>query len=756
MRLLCRYAGGLACLVTALALVACGGGPGSQPEPKQIKDSTLEVGKSLDIPLGDKFSGADLTYSATTSDVRVATVTVDNDADTLTVTAVAAGTATITVTAKNSRGEAKQNFTVTVPKPPAPDPEPVEIGNITFQQGEKVRTIPLSDKFSGSALTYDATTSAPSVATVTVNNTADTLVVTAVGPGPATITVTATAQGSATQTKTFTVTVPQPEVTAPTVKANPTRTADVVIGTPMEVALSTVFDGATSYAASSSASTIATASVSGETLTITGAGAGSATITVTGTNTAGSTEHPITATVTAPPPVTTTPTPTPTNNPSSCKSPLTIQRDDHADCTLPNDHSLVYSKPDGEEARVRVNGPDSSETRNVWTITARRKGRPVVQIRDDGTGNTVGEITVVVPNSPPRLKDIDGVLSAPDTPGTPDTPGVPGAPTLITLTPNTTTGRHTITTTPMAINAAFEDADDVDTIMVAGTGETAGNGIFNYKVQHKPDELLITTVRGFLLPKNSARDSVPIEAVVLKPFTENFSIEVYAYDPNNAQSDHPITVNFSATTDDPVKPVAGTYAVKQKENGDFEPVRVGNRLSIPGTNNVVEHTLQFFDANGLERRTFQFASNLNGTLIKEVSGKAYLADTAPAVATFADVPLCGTESNINTVQDKESLALGTGCYTYTTTDKVSIVATNKFTAGSTPAIEFTLPSKTNGLNSGSATITIKYYVHAYSARHVQGDSDNIPENAATRIHTATESLRINIHKCVTTEDCPID
>ena len=92
MRLLCRYAGGLACLVTALALVACGGGPGSQPEPKQIENIAFSQGeKARTISLSDKFNGSDLTYSATTSNVRVATVTVDNDADTLTVTAVGPG-----------------------------------------------------------------------------------------------------------------------------------------------------------------------------------------------------------------------------------------------------------------------------------------------------------------------------------------------------------------------------------------------------------------------------------------------------------------------------------------------------------------------------------------------------------------------------------------------------------------------------------------------------------------------------------------
>ena len=214
MRLLCRYAGGLACLVTALALVACGGGPGSQPEPKEIGSIAFRQGETIrTIPLSDKFTGADLTYSATTSNRSVATATVDNDADTLTVTAVGAGTANITVTAKNSQGEAEQTFTVTVP-------DPVEIPDIPSLEEDATHTIRLGDTFSGENLTYGASSNNERVATVTVDNTADTLTVTAVGPGTATITVTAMAQGSAPQTKTFTVTVPQPasEEEAPTVR----------------------------------------------------------------------------------------------------------------------------------------------------------------------------------------------------------------------------------------------------------------------------------------------------------------------------------------------------------------------------------------------------------------------------------------------------------------------------------------------------------------------------------------------------------
>ena len=108
-----------------LALAACGGGPGSttQADAKVIGNIAFQQGETIRrIPLVDKFTGKDLTYTATSDKPSVATATVDNDADTLTVTAVGAGPATITVTAKNSQGEAKQTFTVTVPEPPAPGP----------------------------------------------------------------------------------------------------------------------------------------------------------------------------------------------------------------------------------------------------------------------------------------------------------------------------------------------------------------------------------------------------------------------------------------------------------------------------------------------------------------------------------------------------------------------------------------------------------------------------------------------------------
>ena len=110
----------LACLAVfaVIALVACGGGPGAkaQPDPVKIEAVTFEEGETIrKIPLGDKFSGSELTYTAESNDPSVATVAVDNDKDILTVTAVGAGEATIAVTAADSQDRtASQSFKVTV------------------------------------------------------------------------------------------------------------------------------------------------------------------------------------------------------------------------------------------------------------------------------------------------------------------------------------------------------------------------------------------------------------------------------------------------------------------------------------------------------------------------------------------------------------------------------------------------------------------------------------------------------------------
>ena len=220
----------LACLavlsVIAMALVGCGAGPGAkaQPDPVKIKDVVFEkVGADdIKIPLGDKFSGEGLTYTATSSNTAVATVEVDNEEDILTVTAVGAGpatTATITVTAADSQDRtASQTFKVTVkpttsePEPGAPTVRTGAPGSFDVDQGD-TQTVTLSRVFTGEDLEFTVASNDTDVATASED--AGILTITARSPGDATITVTATNDdGNAAHR--ITVTVPSPVTATPT------------------------------------------------------------------------------------------------------------------------------------------------------------------------------------------------------------------------------------------------------------------------------------------------------------------------------------------------------------------------------------------------------------------------------------------------------------------------------------------------------------------------------------------------------------
>ena len=205
MSLFCRQACGRLAFLAILAgivlsLVACEAGPGTsaQPDPVKIKAVTFEkVGTAREIPLGDKFSGEELTYTATSSNKAVATVEVDNDEDILAVTAVGAGEATITVTAADSQDRtASQAFKVTVkattsePEPGAPTVRTGATASVDVDQGD-TETVTLSRVFTGEDLEFSVTSSATGVATARIDDDGI-LTISARSPGEATITVTAT------------------------------------------------------------------------------------------------------------------------------------------------------------------------------------------------------------------------------------------------------------------------------------------------------------------------------------------------------------------------------------------------------------------------------------------------------------------------------------------------------------------------------------------------------------------------------------
>ena len=254
-----------------------------------IPTQTLGVGgTAVTVDMNNYFSDPDgnsLTYVARPADTSI--VTVSRSGSNFTITPVAAGSTTITAQASDdSNASVTQTFSVTV----VSNRTPTKVGKISSQLvrvGSTAATIDVSPYFSdpdGHTLTYSATSSSTSKATVSLSG--STLTITAVAAGSATISVKATDIHNASTTQSFSVTVLASN-TVTTVGTIPKQTLSLSGTTTATVDVSSYFsgpDGETlTYSATSSSTSRATVSVSGATITITGVAAGSATITVTAT-----------------------------------------------------------------------------------------------------------------------------------------------------------------------------------------------------------------------------------------------------------------------------------------------------------------------------------------------------------------------------------------------------------------------------------------------------------------------------------------
>ena len=260
----------------------------------ELADLTIAVrGDPVTVAVAEAFSGSALMFSAASSASDVVSVSVADSA--ATVMAYAAGTATITVTASNSEGRAEQTFTVTAEyEPPAPVGE---LADLTITVGGDPVTVAVAEAFSGSALMFSAASSASDVASVSVADSAATVM--AHEAGTATITVTASnSEGRAEQT--FTVTVQDEPPAAVGELADLTIT---VGDEPIAINVADAFSGsALMFSAASSASDVAGVSVADSAATVMAHTAGTATITVTASNSEGRAEQTFIVTVEYGPP----------------------------------------------------------------------------------------------------------------------------------------------------------------------------------------------------------------------------------------------------------------------------------------------------------------------------------------------------------------------------------------------------------------------------------------------------------------------
>ncbi len=260
-----------------------------------LPDLTLTVGDDpVEVALASAFRGTGLRFAASSSADQFAGVSVDGS--TATVTPIAAGPATVTVTATNNAGTAEQTFTVTVK-----DQLPEAVGtlsDLTLTVGDDPVSIDVAEAFSGSALEFAASSSADSLAGVTVEGSMAT--VSAIAAGTSTVTVTASnSAGSAEQT--FTVTVKDSLPMA----VGKLEDLTVTVGDdPVSINFAEAFSGsALQFSASSSATDLAGVSLDGHMVMVNAIAAGMATVTITASNTAGAAEQTINVTVKDQPPM---------------------------------------------------------------------------------------------------------------------------------------------------------------------------------------------------------------------------------------------------------------------------------------------------------------------------------------------------------------------------------------------------------------------------------------------------------------------
>ena len=169
--------------------------------------TAVDVSAYFQDPNGDP-----LTFTAVSSDNGIVTAAVAGS--TVALTPASAGTATVTVTARDPAGlTATQTIAVTV-FPSNRPPEPVgTLAPLRIEVDGAAVTVEVSGAFrdpDGDALTYGASSSAPSVAWVSVSGSRVTIA--PVSAGTATVRVTATDVGGSntTATQTFRVTVTLP------------------------------------------------------------------------------------------------------------------------------------------------------------------------------------------------------------------------------------------------------------------------------------------------------------------------------------------------------------------------------------------------------------------------------------------------------------------------------------------------------------------------------------------------------------------
>ena len=246
-----------------------------------IEAATLSEGDTHLVTVSDYFEGEGVTYTAESSDTKVAVVEVEGAA--VTVTAVAIGSATVTVTATNAGGSAEQSFAVTVQLPP-----------VTLTLGGAAQVIELSGHFGSGVTGYDVSVSP--AGGVDASMSGSQLTLTALAVGAATVTVGVTSAGERAEHQFAVSVTPPPPTTAGRISALTLSEREA-----HTLTASDYFAGeGVTYEAESSDSAVAAVAVDGATVTVTAVAVGEGAVTITATNAGGEAEQRFAVTVRLP------------------------------------------------------------------------------------------------------------------------------------------------------------------------------------------------------------------------------------------------------------------------------------------------------------------------------------------------------------------------------------------------------------------------------------------------------------------------
>ena len=254
----------------------------------EIPDFTLQNSVIVQqrFDLNDYFAGADTYLVSQQGNSVAAAVEQDNE---LWISVNREGLTTVTVTAQNAAGNITDTFQVNVLGAPLPLPTiRSAIADQDLFEDDNDLLINLFSVFED-ADQFSVVSSDPSVATVMVRSALPNLVINPIAAGATTITVTgANARGSINDI--FDVTVAA-RVVRPTIENPIADQVRFLDEPPFTINLLEVFDGATSYTATTSISTRATVVVAGNVLAVyPGTLSGAVQIRVTARNSAGSVE----------------------------------------------------------------------------------------------------------------------------------------------------------------------------------------------------------------------------------------------------------------------------------------------------------------------------------------------------------------------------------------------------------------------------------------------------------------------------------